>query len=254
MSSTPEKTPRFANLTKGIFKENPLIMALLGLCPALAITTSLENAIGMGMAVLIVLVCSNFIVSLIRKIVPSEIRIPVYIVIIATFVTMVDMLLAAFIPALSSSLGLFIPLIVVNCIILGRAEAFASNNGPIRSIIDGVGMAIGYTAGLVIIASIRELLGKGTLTLWTIYGGAEPHPIRLNLNPASGKLPIFSDFFTSPAGAFIVLGVILAVIAALKNRHAKIVKARERAARAEAARLAREERAAARAKEAAING
>lgn len=150
-------------LTKGIIKENPIFVIALGLCPTLAVSSSLENAVGMGLAVTFVLMCSNILISLIRNIVPSNIRIPVYIVVIATFVTIADKLIAAYSPVLSASLGIYIPLIVVNCIILGRAEAFASKNGPFDSLLDAIGMGIGFTLALCCIAFFRELLGDGKL-------------------------------------------------------------------------------------------
>ncbi len=157
------------NLFKGIWKENPTFVIALGICPTLAVTTSMTNALGMGLATMCVLICSNLFISLIRKIVPDNIRIPVYIMVIATFVTIVDKLIQAYSPALSASLGIFIPLIVVNCIILGRAEAFASKNSPIDSVFDAIGMGIGFIIGLSCIAFFRELLGDGKL-----YGFAIP--------------------------------------------------------------------------------
>ena len=147
---------------EGLLTKNPVTVQLLGMCSTLAITTSLFNGIGMGLAVTIILTCSNVLISALRKVIPNEIRIAAYITIIAGFVTVVDLLLKAFIPALSSSLGVFIPLIVVNCIILGRAEGFASKNGVLASAIDGVCQGIGYTVALVIVCVIRELLGSGT--------------------------------------------------------------------------------------------
>jgi electron transport complex protein RnfE len=151
------------NLFKGIWKENPTFVIALGICPTLAVTTSMINALGMGLAATCVLICSNLFISLIRNIVPNNIRIPVYIMVIATFVTIIDKLIQAYSPALSQSLGIFIPLIVVNCIILGRAEAFASKNGPVDSILDAIGMGIGFIIGLSCIAFFRELLGEGKL-------------------------------------------------------------------------------------------
>lgn len=189
----------------GIWKENPLFVGLLGLCPSLGITTSLENALGMGIAVLFVLVMSNLIISLIKKIVPNDIRIAVYIVVIATLVTIVDMVMAAFLPQLHASLGLFIPLIVVNCIILGRAEAFASKNTPINSVLDGIGMALGYTLALSIISILREFLGSGQITVWGEF------VITI------GKGNFFTSFFTSPAGAFIILGLVFGIINTFKS-------------------------------------
>lgn len=204
------------NFLKGIFSENPILVTMLGLCPTLAITTKLENALGMGLCVLFVLVLSNFFISLIRKIVPNEIRIPVFIVVIASFVTITKMLMAAFLPSLNEALGIFIPLIVVNCIILGRAEAFASSNGPLSSIVDGLGVAIGYTLVLALISAIREFLGTGIITVWG--------NLTINVNQLFGKesLDIFTKFFTSPAGAYIVLGILFGTVAAIKNRKKKV--------------------------------
>ena len=210
--------------TKGIFKENPILVTMLGLCPTLAITTSLENALGMGIAFAFVLLMSNIVVSLIRKIVPNEIRIPVFIVIIATFVSIVEMLMAAYLPSLSSSLGVFIPLIVVNCIVLGRAEAFASKNPVLPSILDALGMAVGYTLVLALIASIREILGSGTLTIWG--------SLVIDINKifiSSGTLPVFSSFFISPSGAYLVLGLIFGIVATIKINKEKKAKAKEAA-------------------------
>ncbi|MBN1291524.1 MAG: electron transport complex subunit E [Candidatus Latescibacteria bacterium] len=179
--------------TKGFYKENPVFRLALGLCPTLAVTSSIENGIGMGVAVISVLTCSNFVISLVRKVVPKKIRIPIFIVIIATFVTIVEMLMQAYKPELYKSLGLFVPLIVVNCIILGRAEAYASRNNVIYSIIDGLGMGIGFTLSLVIISSIREFFGNGTL-----YG----YPVL----PTSYK-PVL--ILVMAPGAFLTLGYVL---------------------------------------------
>ena len=148
-------------LTNGFIKENPVLVLLLGLCPTLAVTTSAINAIGMGLATTFVLIMSNTIISLLKNIIPNKVRIPAFIVVIATFVSIVDLVLQAYIPALAASLGLFIPLIVVNCIVLGRAEAFASKNSVLKSMLDGIGMGIGFTLALFIIGAIRELLGNG---------------------------------------------------------------------------------------------
>ena len=149
----------------GIFKNNPIFRLVLGLCPTLAVTTSLENALGMGLAATFVLICSNGLVSALRKVIPGAVHIPCYIVIIATFVTAIDLLMQAYLPDLSASLGIFIPLIVVNCIILGRAEAFASKNGVLASLADGLGSGIGFTLSLALIASVREIAGVITLGL-----------------------------------------------------------------------------------------
>lgn len=183
----------------GIFKNNPIFRLVLGLCPTLAVTTSLENALGMGMAATFVLVCSNALVSALRRLIPAAVHIPCYIVIIATFVTATDLLMQAFLPALSESLGIFIPLIVVNCIILGRAEAFACRNGVVDSVADGIGSGIGFTLALALIASVREIIGAGSLTIWGDLA-------LKNLNPGPVTMAIL------PAGGFITLGILLALI------------------------------------------
>ena len=183
----------------GIFKNNPTFRLVLGLCPTLAVTTSLENALGMGLAATFVLVCSNVLVSALRKVIPSAVHIPCYIVIIATFVTAVDLLMQAYLPDLSASLGIFIPLIVVNCVILGRAEAFASRNGVLDSFADGLGSGIGFTLALALVAAVREICGAGTLTVWA--------DIAIKwINPGPVTLAIL------PAGGFITLGLLLALI------------------------------------------
>lgn len=183
----------------GLFRNNPIFRLVLGLCPTLAVTTSLENAIGMGLASTFVLVCSNILVSALRKVIPAAVHIPCYIVIIATFVTATDLLMQAFLPALSESLGIFIPLIVVNCIILGRAEAFASRNGIIDSLADGIGSGVGFTMSLSLVAAVREIVGAGTLTVWGELAFK-------NLNPGPITMAIL------PAGGFITLGILLALI------------------------------------------
>ena len=183
----------------GVFKNNPTFRLVLGLCPTLAVTTSLENALGMGLAATFVLICSNALVSALRKAIPDAVHIPCYIVIIATFVTAIDLLMQAYLPALSASLGIFIPLIVVNCIILGRAEAFACKNGVMMSIADGLGSGIGFTLALSLIATVREICGAGSLTVWGELAFK-------NLNPGPVTLAIL------PAGGFITLGLLLALI------------------------------------------
>ena len=186
-------------LISGIFKNNPVFRLVLGMCPVLAVTTSLENALGMGLAATFVLICSNVLVSALRKLIPAAVHIPCYIVIIATFVTATDLLMQAYLPKLSESLGIFIPLIVVNCIILGRAEAFASKNGVVASFADGIGSGVGFTLALSLIASVREIAGAGTLTIWGDLA-------LKNINPGPITLAIL------PAGGFIALGLILAGI------------------------------------------
>ena len=180
----------------GLIKENPTFVQLLGMCPTLAVTTSLQNGLGMGLSATAVLICSNFLISLLRKIIPDKVRIAAYIVIIAAFVTLIQMCLNAFLPDLASSLGLFIPLIVVNCIILARAESFASKNSPFLSAVDGLGMGLGFTAALCIISAIREFLGAGSIWGITIYGEV--------IKPAS--------IMIMAPGGFIVLGLIVGVI------------------------------------------
>ena len=180
---------------EGLLSKNPVFAQLLGMCSVLAITTSLFNGIGMGVSVTIILICSNVLISALRKVIPSQIRIAAYIVIIAAFVTMVDLLLQAFIPDLSESLGVFLPLIVVNCIILGRAEAFASKNGVLASAVDGITQGIGYTAALVCICVVRELLGNGTFGSGVISAeGArilpEPFPAMIMILPVGGFLTL----------------------------------------------------------------
>ena len=209
----------------GIIKENPVFVALLGCCPTLATTKSVEAAFGMGLLVILVLIGSNVLISLLRKVIPAEVKIPCYIVIIATFVTIIKMLTQAFIPALYDSLGVFISLIVVNCIILGRAESFASKNGPKASFFDAVGTGIGFTMALCIIAFIRELIGTGALTFG--YYFPLPTPLKWQILPES----IAISLFVQSAGGFLVLGCVLAFIAWRSN-----VKANKKA-EAEKARI-----------------
>ena len=215
------------NFLKGFIKENPLFVLLLGTCPALAITTSLENALGMGVAFIFVLVMSNTIISLINsfkklKELIQPVRIAVYIVIIASLVTIVEMLMQAYLPDLYNSLGVFISLITVNCIVLGRAEAYASSNTVGDSVIDGISMGLGYTLALIIISLVRELLGNGTITIWG--------DLQLNLQGVFDFLHITTiSFFTSSAGAFMVLGIVLAIMQAIKNSKEEKAKEAEKA-------------------------
>ena len=181
---------------KGLYKENPIFRVLLGLCPALATSNSLQNAVGMGAAATFVLFCSNAIISMIRKGVPNKIRIPIYIVVIATFVTITDLTMQAFTPTLSKALGVFVPLIVVNCIILGRAEAFAGKNGVWLSMLDGLGMGIGFTLALTMVAIIRELLGTGKLWGVPMLGSSFEPMLILILPPGAFiTLGLFIGFF-----------------------------------------------------------
>ena len=200
------------NFLKGITIENPLLVSILGTCPALATTKTIEAAIGMGILFTIVLICSNVLVSLVRKLIPDEIRTPAYIVIIATFVTIVKMLTNAFLPELFATLGVFISLIVVNCIVLGRAEAYASKNKPFDSFIDALGMGAGYTLAIILMAFFRELLGTGAISFGKIFTFI-PY-FKLQIIPVGYEISLFQ----TPAGAFIVFGVILAVLAFIKNR------------------------------------
>lgn len=189
-------------LTKGIIKENPIFVIVLGMCPTLATSTSVNNAIGMGLAATFVLICSNMIIAMIKDVTPSQIRIPVYIVVIAAFVSIVDMSMAAWVPALSKSLGIFIPLIVVNCIILGRAEAFASKNTVMSSMADGIGMGLGFTLSLTVVATIREILGSGT------WAGIKVLPSTYDPMLVAILAP----------GAFITLGFLMGIMQMMKSK------------------------------------
>lgn len=188
------------NFLKGIIRENPVFVILLGLCPTLGVTSSAINGLGMGVATLFVLVMSNLVIAMVKNVIPDKVRIPSFIVIIAAFVTVVQLLMAAYTPALNEQLGLFIPLIVVNCIVLGRAEAFASRNTVFASILDGLGMGVGFTFALVLLGSIRELLGSLSIFGW-------------KLADADGML-----VFVLAPGAFITLGFIIAVITWMKRK------------------------------------
>ncbi|WP_459128621.1 electron transport complex subunit RsxE [Guggenheimella bovis] len=194
---------RLKYLTNGLIKENPTFIQLIGMCPVLAITTSLQNGIGMGLAVTAVLMLSNMMISAIRRVVPGEIRIPIFVIVIATFVTIVSMVLEAFVQPLYKALGIFLPLIVVNCIILARAEAFAFDHGIFDSMLDGIGMGLGFTGALCIISSIREFLATGGI-----------HVAGVGFQTA---LPPTTSFILPP-GAFLTLGLIIAVINHLKNK------------------------------------
>lgn len=189
-------------LHAGLIKDNPTFVQVLGMCPTLAVTTSAVNAMGMGLSTTAVLVCSNLAISLIRHLIPAKIRIPSYIVVIASFVTVIESLLKAYVPSLYSSLGLFIPLIVVNCIILGRAEAYASKNKPIASMFDGLGMGLGFTCSLTVIGCIREVLGVGSL--FGIYVMPSFYP------PATVMI-------LAP-GAFFTLGILMAILNTIKAK------------------------------------
>jgi electron transport complex protein RnfE len=199
--------PNLNNIKKimmdGLINQNPSFVLLLGMCPLLATSTSLSNGIGMGLSATAVLICSNIVISLIRKFVPNQIRIAAYIVVIACFVTVVNLLLEAYLPALHASLGIFIPLIVVNCIILARAEAFASKNGVFDSALDGLGMGLGFTGALIIMSSIRELLGNGTLLNFPLLGSKFEPAVLMIL----------------PPGGFLTLGLLIAAIQKIRGQN-----------------------------------
>ena len=201
----------FKQFKEGLLDNNPVLVQLLGMCPTLATTTSVSNAIGMGLAATAVLICSNLFISLLRKFIPKQVRIAAYIVIISGFVTAVELLMRAYFYDLYQSLGLFIPLIVVNCIILARAEAFASKNKPLPSIIDGTAMGLGFTFALFLLAFVRELLGAGKIFGWAIPGYSE--------NPMV--------IFVLPAGAFISLGFVIAVVQKIRNTVADNARLKE---------------------------
>ena len=215
----------------GIISENPVFVSLLGMCPTLATTKSLESAIGMGLLVILTLMGSNVLISLLRKIIPSEVKIPCYIIIIATFVTIIKMVTEAFIPDLYSSLGVFISLIVVNCIILGRAEAFASKNGPLASFMDALGSGIGFTMAISVIAIIREILGTGALSIGVYFPIGKAY--YLHLFPSQYAISLF----VQSAGGFLTLGLVLAFLAWRKAKRdeakAKLEKERLEALKAQ---------------------
>ena len=195
-------------LFNGKITENPIFVQLLGMCPTLAVTTSLKNGIGMGLSATAVLIASNVLISLLRKIIPDKVRIAAYIVIIATFVTIIEMVLNAYIPSLAAQLGIFIPLIVVNCIILARAESFASKNSVGKSALDGLGMGLGFTVALAVISAVREFLGAGTLFDIPIYGKVITPPSIVTMAP----------------GGFIVLGCLIALINYIVSKRKAVSK------------------------------
>lgn len=192
----------YKTFTRGLIKDNPVFVMLLGMCPVLGVTTSAMNGLGMGLATTFVLTLSNIVVSLIKNLIPDKVRIPAFIVVIATFVTIVDLSMAGFLPALHSKLGLFIPLIVVNCVVLGRAESFASKNNLVSSAIDGLGMGLGFTIALVALGATREVLGSGSIFDYKFV--AENAPTLL--------------IFVMPPGAFIALGYIIALTNKLSSK------------------------------------
>lgn len=189
--------------TNGLLKENPTFVLLLGMCPTLGTTTSGMNGLGMGLAIAFVLICSNVVISILKRLIPDKVHIPAYIVIIATFVTILQMVMEAYMPALYESLGLFIPLIVVNCIVLGRAESFAAKNNPFASFLDGAGIGLGFTFALTLLGSVRELLGTGNVFSFRLF-------------PENYGMLIF----VLAPGAFIALGYLIAIINKLKSKNA----------------------------------
>jgi len=209
MAKKKRLTPK-QNIIKGVIKENPTFVLVLGMCPTLGVTTSLSNAVGMGLSVLVVLILTNSLISLIRNIVPNEIRIPVYITVIALVVTLIEWVLNATNPTLYASLGIYLPLIVVNCIILGRAEAYASENTIFDSVFDGMGMGLGFTLGLSTLAFFRELFGTGGVEFlgFTIFDASKA-----------------ASFFVQPAGGFLMLGLIIGIINTIRLDNAAKKKA-----------------------------
>ena len=193
----------FKTILNGIVKENPTFVLLLGMCPTLATTSSAANGMGMGIATMFVLICSNVFISLLKNLIPDGVRIPCYIVVIASFVTVLQMLMHAYVPDLYKTLGIFIPLIVVNCIILGRAEAFAAKNNVLASLCDGIGIGLGFTIALTLLGLIREFLGKGSLFGYAVL-------------PESTNMLVF----VLAPGAFITLGLLIAIVNSIKNRKA----------------------------------
>jgi len=206
-----------AVFSKGLIKENPIFISLLGLCPALAVTTSFEGAFGMALLVIIILTITNIIISAIRNFIPDEIRIPVYIVVIATVVTVIQMLVQAFVPALYSTLGVFIALITVNCIILGRAEAFASKNGVVKSIFDGLGMGLGFGLAIMLVGFIREFFGTGTIIIGKVFTFI-PEFSLIPYAEDSNVPRYFIGVLTTAPGAFIVMGLLLALLVFIQDK------------------------------------
>lgn len=208
-----KKKSLFQEFSKGIVKENPVLRLVLGTCPTLAVTTSLSSALGMGIAATIVLACSNTVISLLRKVIPQKVRIPAYIVIIASFVTIVQMLVKAFLPFLDEQLGVYLPLIVVNCIILGRAEAFAGKNPVCASLFDGLGMGVGFTAALACMGIIREVFGAGAIDLTSYVENLKIEIPFLKDNPLL--------VFILPPGGFFVFGMLMAIVNRLAEKKGK---------------------------------
>ncbi len=208
------KKSNFKVFMNGLLNENPTFRLLLGMCPTLAVSTAASNGLGMGLSTTFVLVFSNLVISLLRKVIPEKVRIPSFVVVIATFVTIIDLLIKAFVPSLSSSLGIYIPLIVVNCIIFARAESFAFKNAPVASVFDGLGMGLGFTFSLTLLSSVREIIGSGT---W--FG--------MQVMPAAYK-PM--AIIVSPSGGFITLGILILIVNAVVKAYGSRKKQKEGAA------------------------
>ncbi|MBQ9251792.1 MAG: electron transport complex subunit RsxE [Clostridia bacterium] len=208
-----KKQTFWSALLNGLLFENPTFVLMVGMCPTLAVTTAASNAIGMGLSTTVVLVCSNLFISLLRNMISEKIRIPAFIVVIASFVTIVEMVLKAYMPDLSATLGLYIPLIVVNCIIFARAEAFAFKNGPILALGDGLGMGLGFTVAITILASVREIFGAGTLFGMDLMG-ASYQPMAI---------------LTAPSGGFLTLGLLLIIVNMVRKKLDAWVAARKEA-------------------------
>ncbi len=218
-----EKKSLGKEFRKGLIAENPVLRLVLGTCPTLATSTSVANALGMGIAATLVLICSNIVISLLRKVIPSKVRIPAYIVIIASFVTVVQMIVKAFVPALDESLGVFLPLIVVNCIILGRAEAFAGKNPVIASAVDGLGMGVGFTMALCCMGAVREILGAGTFLagikdLLAVFGDFSFNGF--TIIPEGGAISPMLIFILAPGG-FFTFGILMACANKLAEKKGK---------------------------------
>lgn len=205
------------NIINGIFKENPVFVLLLGLCSTLAITTKFENAYVMGLCLLVVLIISNFIVSIIKKWIPNNVRIPVYILIISTVVTIVELILQKYVPNLYQILGIYIPLITVNCIVLGRALSVASKKSIVHSLTDAIGIGLGFTFSLMLIAFIREVLGNNTLTIFEGLSSITNMKLVYSIFPSNSLIPM--KFLIEPAGAFIILGILIAIFKKVGEKH-----------------------------------
>lgn len=233
--ASEQKSNRASIFLDPLLKANPLFVMVLGTCPAIAVTQTIEQALGMSVLFIFVLFCSSVLVSALRKLIPDEVRTPAFIVIIATFVTLVEIMTKTFLPELYSSLGTFISLIVVNCIVLGRAEAFASKNGIVDSMLDALGNGLGYAWAIIAIAAIREIFGVGYITFGNIFDFLPAVKIPVLGGYPGSDFSLAIPYFAQSPGGFLVLGIALAIIAAITNAKAAKKRAAERAARAAAA-------------------